>query len=259
MRGVDPRAWYQKIAFGKVANIDSWEKTGYNPDVGATAEDMWAVSAPYVWPLVAQQMEVVSSAAADNLAGAGIQRVQVGYLDANYVEHSEVVKLDGVTPQATTAVDIFRIQSFRAYQVGANGIASGNVDIRMIGGAATIYSRIGTGFTRARNQTWTVPAGKTLYVTSLCFSTGAPAVGHNVLFTTRANYDDVDQRVLTPVNSFFMPFHEVALQDDFFHRQLTTPTKLPATVSLRVSVVSGVAGALCSSVLRGYVVTGAVP
>lgn len=261
MSGFDPRDWYNQIAFGTVPNCTPWTKTGYNGAVGTTEADVWVAGGAYVWPTAAQQMEVVSSNAGDTGAGAGIQQARIGYLDASYVEKSVIVTLNGLAPVATGvgAADIFRVQSFRAVRVGVNGVASGNVDVRMIGGAATIFSRIGPGFTRARNQTWTVPAGKTLYVTSIVFSSGAAVPGKDVRFTTRANYDNANRRVLTPVNAFFMPFHEVIVQDESFYRRLRVPTVLPATVSLRVSVLSGANTAICESTLRGYLVTGTVP
>lgn len=255
---VDPRPWMYNIAFGRIPNCVPWTKSGYNADVGATAEDLWTYGGVYVWPTAAQQMEIVGGAG-ETAAGAGIQQIQLRYLDASYVEKSEIVTLTGAAPVATVANDIFRVQNFRAYRVGANGVASGPINIRMIGGAATVYSQIATGYTRARNQTWTVPAGKTLYVTSIVFSTGSPTGQKNVLFTTRANYDDSNGRILTPVNTFFMPFHEVLCQDNNFYRQLEEPTKLPATVSLRVNALSDSAGALCASVLRGFLVTGTIP
>jgi hypothetical protein len=257
MNNGDPRPWDYKIAFGRISNCTPWTKSGYNNDVGATTEDLWTAGGIYVWPIVAQQMEVLG-AAGDTAAGAGVQQVQVGYLDSSYVAHSEIVTMNGINPVATAGHDLFRIQTFRAYRVGGNGVASGSINIRMIGGAATVYSQILAGFTRARNQTWTVPVGQVLYVTSIVFSSGSAAGGKNVLFTTRANYDDANQRVLTPVDSFFMPFHEVLVQDGVFYRELEVPTKLPATVNLKVSALSDSAGAQCTSVLRGFVVTGAI-
>lgn len=263
MRFTDSRDWMNEVAFGAIPKTSPWAKTGYNPDVGTVYEDMWSVGGVYVWPAAPAQLEVVSSSGNDTGAGSGVQQVQIHYLDGNYVEKSVIVTLNGVTPVPTGAgaSDIFRIQSFRAYRCGGTvpNAAAGNIDVRTIGGGPIIYSRIMLGYTRARNDCWTVPAGKTLYVTSIVMSSGAPAAGKNVRFTTRANYDDANGRVLQPVDSFFMPFHEVLVQDGIFYRRLSTPTKLPATVNLRVSVISDANSALCESTLRGYLVTGTSP
>ncbi len=256
MRGSDPRSWYTQIALRTLGDkITPWAKTGYNIDVGTSSEDMWTYGGTYVWPTAGgMQMECVSSGAQDTGAGTGVQQVRIAYLTPTYTEASEIVTLSGATPVPTTATNIFRIQSFRAYRVGGNAVAAGNIDVRMIGGAATVYSRISPNFTRARNDCWTVPAGKTLYVTSLAFSSGSAAGNKNVLFTTRATYDDTCGCVLTP-GTFFMAYHEIQSQDNSFVREIEIPTRLPATVDIKVSAVSDSAGAMCSSVLRGFLVT----
>ncbi len=255
MLGRDPQTWYTKLGLGRAGSyVTPWSKTGYNSDVGVTTEDMWVYGGPYVWPALGAQLECVSTGAQDTGAGTGVQQVRISYLTPAYVEASEIVTLTGAAPVATVANNIFRIQSFRAYRVGGNAVAAGNIDIRMIGGPATVYSRIGTGFTRARNNCWTVPAGKTLYVTSIAFSSGSAAAGKNVLFTTRATYDDASGRALGP--NFFMPYHEIQLQDQAWERALEIPTRLPAQTDIKVSALSDSAGALCTSVLRGFVVTG---
>jgi hypothetical protein len=123
--------------------------------------------------------------------------------------------------------------------------------VRTIGGGPTIYGRILLGNTKARDSMWTVPAGKTLYITSVVMSAGAAASGKNVVMTLRATYDDDDAHILTP-GAFFMPFFETMVQDGTFLRTLEIPVKMPATVDLKISAFSGSAGAVCVSVCRGF-------
>ena len=253
MKGPCGKIFESMIAMQDIGRISTWSKTGYNAAVGAASEDMWVVSTPNNWPAAAMNMEVVSSAAADTIAGNNIQQVRVGYLDANYAEQSIIVNMAGVAPVAL-GVNVLRVQDFRAYSYGVNPVAAGNIDIRMIGGAATIYSRIGTGFNRARNDQWTVPYNKTLYVTSIAFSSTSNAAQNATIFTTRATFDDSTARLLTP-GLFFMPYHEIGIMDGAFFRELEIPTKLPATVDLKVSAQSLNAATVCTSVLRGYTVT----
>jgi len=122
---------------------------------------------------------------------------------------------------------------------------------RNIGGAGTsVYSQIAAGYTRARNTGYTVPNNYDLYVTNIAFSCGDKTTGKAVRFTTRAKYDNIAGTVL----NFFMPYHEVMLQDASYNKELTIPTKLPENTDIKVSAISDTAGAVCASALRGFLV-----
>lgn len=244
-----PQSVREKVGFGQQGSSESWGQLGYNTDVGTSSETIWIPGGEYVWPVGAQQMEVVSSGAQDTGAGTGIQQVKVWYLDAAFAEKSVVLTLAGAVPVATGVADIYRVQTMHAYRFGANAVAAGNILIRTLGGGTT-YGQIALGATRSRDCRWTVPAGKTLFITSTTFSTGSAASGKNVLFTTRATYDNLDGRLLGANN--FMPYSEVLLQDAAFRRELVRPTRFPSGVDLKVSAVSDSAGAICSVALRGY-------
>lgn len=251
MDSTTPQSVREKVGFGQITGAQSWGALGYNNDVGTSSETVWNPGGEYVWPAAAQQMELVSSGAQDTAAGTGIQQVKVWYLDGSFVEKSVVITMAGAVavPTGAGVADIYRVQDLRAYRFGGNYVAAGNISIRTLGGGTT-YGQIATGATRARDCRYTVPAGKTLFITSTTFSTGSAASGKNVLFTTRATYDDLDARRLNP--NEFMPFSEVLLQDAAFRRELIRPTRFPAGVDLKVSAISDSAGAICSVALRGY-------
>ncbi len=251
MHHSDPRAFREKVGQGQAVGSEGWSQLGYNGDVGTSSETIWTVGGEYVWPVAAQQMELVSSGAQDTAAGSGIQQVQVFYLDASFVEKSVIITLAGAAPVPTVVADIYRVQTVHAYRFGANCVAAGNIDIRTLGGG-TVYGRIATGNTRSRDCRWTVPAGKCVFVSSVTLSTGSAATNKNVLFTTRATFDSNNGRIL-PVNCF-MPYSEILLQDATFRRELSRPTTFPAGVDLKVSAVSDSAGAICTAGLRGYTI-----
>lgn len=248
--------FYDALSCGCYPKMRPWSKTGYNAAVGTSTEDLWPAGGTYVWPAVAGiRMEVISTgagAANDAAAGSGIQQVRLGYLDNNYVEQSEIITMNGVGAVGTTAVNIARVQTFRAYRVGGSTGAAGTILLRLFGGGAT-YTQISVGLTRARNQCWCVPAGKKLHVTSMVMSTGSNAGGRDALFTTRATYDDSSGALLTP-GIFFMPYHEIQLEDAAFYRQLEIPTTFPAKVDIKVSCIAS-ADVSATSVLRGYLET----
>src|SRR3990172_7622115 len=82
-----------------VAGDDVWEGTATTIPIPASA---------------GEQMTIVSTSAADTLAGTGVQKVDVMYIDANGVEQTEVVNLNGVTPVNTVATNIRFINAFHS-------------------------------------------------------------------------------------------------------------------------------------------------
>jgi hypothetical protein len=225
-------------------------KTGFNADVDAAEEDLWSVGGSYVFPDAEMGMEVVSSSADDTATdGTGARTVKFWYLNSSGVEKSEIVTLDGVTPVATTATDIYRVNAFRVLTAGAGGKAAGDIDIRHVDDTP-IYSRIPVGYTRARNSIYTVPAGKTLCISQVMFSAGSSSGGHYCRFTLNASYDDK----IGVVSSMFYPYYEIGIEDGAFESCVDTPVKLPAMTDVKISVVGDAtnANAICTGSYRGW-------
>lgn len=237
------------IAEGNVAGHTPFAKLGYNDDVGATEEDIWTSGGLYPFMAAASALEVVSSSSNDTVAGTGVQKVRVSYLDADYSAQSQILDMNGATPVALTDTTVLRVNSMRATQVGAGGVAAGLITCRLVGGAATVYRSIVAGFTRGRGAVYTVPLGKALYITSIVVSSGYTTTGKLVRWTARAQVDDTAPTVRIP---FFQPFFEVMTQDNSFHRNFEMPIVIPATADLRISATSNGAGSFCSCALRGW-------
>jgi hypothetical protein len=240
--------YLQSLSEGDIAGHTPFIKFGYNDDVGATEEDIWTQGAVYAFPASAIQMEVVSANANDTVAGSGVQKVRVSYLDNTYASQTETISLNGTTPVATVATNILRVNALRATQVGANKVAAGLITCRMIGGAVTVYRAISAGLTRGRGAIYTVPLGKTLYLTSIAISSGFTTSGKLVRWTGRATFDDLTGGVL----NFFQPFFEHQTQDSGFYRPFEMPVKIPATADLKISALSDNAGSRCTCALRGW-------
>jgi hypothetical protein len=237
------------IAEGNVPDHTPFAKLGYNADVGATEEDIITQGGVYPWiPAGGIALDVVSSSGDDNGSGSGIQKVRVSYLKADYSAASEIITLTGIVAVPLTDTHILRVNSIRATQVGANGVAAGTITVENVGGAV-IYRQISQGFTRGRGLTYTVPLGKTLYLTSVSVSSGYTTAGKVVRWTGRAQMDDTDPSVKI---NFFQPFFEVITEDASFYRDFEMPVKIPATADLKMSATSTGAGSYCTCALRGW-------
>jgi hypothetical protein len=239
------------IAEGNVTGHTAYAKLGYNADVGSTEEDIITQGGSYYWIPAATALEVLSTGAGagnDTLAGTGVQKVRVSYLDGDYSAQSEVLSLSGGTPVPLTDTTILRVNSIRATQVGTGGVAAGDIICRTVVGTNTVR-QISVGYTRGRGMTYTVPLGKTLYLTSIAVSSGYTTSGKLVRWIARAQVDDTAPTVKL---AFFQPFFEIQTQDSAFHRDFEIPIVIPATADLKISATSNTAGSFCSCSLRGW-------
>jgi len=244
------------IAKGNVTDHTSFAKLGYNGDVGTNEEDIWGIGGTYVQPLAGQQMEVTSTSVEDDILtagavpGTGVHKVKIGYLDTAYTAQTEEVTLNGTANVLTVATNILRVNSIRVSVVGTGNKAAGLIVIRNKTDHTTIYRSMAVGLTRGREMIYTVPLGKTLYLTSIALSSGYSTVGKNVKWTARANVDDVNMTVL-PVG-LMMPYFEIQTQDSSFYREFEIPLKVPATCDLKLSAISDSANSVCTAAVRGW-------
>lgn len=105
----------------------------------------------------AESWEILSSSANDTAAGTGARTVAVQYLDADYLQRTVVVTLNGATPVAIAA-DCFRHQLTTVMSAGSTNNNVGNLTIRVAGGGATrAFMPLTFGVTR--QGSFTVPAG----------------------------------------------------------------------------------------------------
>lgn len=235
-----------EIARGKITGARSFAKMGYNGDIDTAEEDLWNQGGKYVFPTGATAMEIVSGSANDASAGTGIQQVRITYLDANFVEQTEVVTLNGVGAVAMVGTPL-RVNAVRAYRVGVNKVAAGNILVRGAGGGAT-YRAINTGQTRGRALIYTVPAGKDLYLTDSNISSSSQTAQRYVLFTLRSNWDDqIGSKV-----SWMEPYFEIINPNAQVHIDFPVPIRVPATCDLVMSGIGSDNNNICSVSVRGW-------
>lgn len=241
---------YDRIAQGKANGYEAFEKTGYLPaNPGATESTIWALGGLYQYIATPSAVRVRSASVSDTGAGIGAQQVYYKYLDIAGASKAETITLSGTTPVTTANSDTYRVQNFRVRAVGTMGRTVGNVTLESLSGAVT-YSAILAGGTRARNSTYTVPAGKTLYITSVSASCVYTTVGKSQRITLHANYDS---SISAPLN-FFMPYAEVLLVDNVVVRPFLIPLKFPAGTDIKTSVI-GESNAQVETTMRGYLTT----
>ena len=168
-----------RAAMGHITNGTPVFVYGNNPDIQNVEETVWYHGGLYQYPASAIQMSVSSSDAAATC------QVMINGLDANYLPINEIVTLTGQTA-VTTANSYLRIQNAYVLANPTNGniyIGTGTVTA---GVPATVYERIFDGHNRTESGRYTVPAGRTFYVTHGTISHGSDSL--NAFITGRLWY-----------------------------------------------------------------------
>jgi hypothetical protein len=188
----------------------------------------------------------------DQTGSTGAQAMKIEYLDGSYAQKSEIVALNGASVVPTVNLDLFRINSFRVIAAGSRNNAAGALFIRNLADTP-VYSYITAGFTRARNVMYTVPAGKTLWVTQINVGYGVTGNG-KVEFAriwTRAN---VEPATMEYTRDLFYAYSEIIATNTTVELVLLEPTRLPAKTDIKVSCLASAAGQAIAT-LRGYLTT----
>ena len=233
-----PEAW--EIAREDIPGKTAVHILGNNDDTSTSFEDLWEVGGPYVFPAAGGiQMEVAStgaSAANDTALGSGVQQVMIHYLLAGYVPGFEFIEMDGVTPVNTVATDILRVQNMHSSRVGSGGVAAAEITLEDTTSAVE-YTRIRTGLNTSLTGVWTVPAGKTLYITQWETSAIATNANRTAEFFLRAT---------SSFHGFLLPgifnVKDIShLTSGSIETTFDLPLKIPAKADVKVTVKSSAA------------------
>ena len=241
------------ISHGAFPQYRPFFKTGYNPSISDPEEAVWTAGGAHNWIASAGQVRVVSNSAEDTMTtGTGAWKVTIYYLNAAFEEKSVEIELANTTPVASGAgtADIYRINSFRVTAAGANGVAAGTINVYHAS-AATIYSQIAAGETRARNLQYTVPKDKEIYIQSFHVGSGGTTVDKGFLrFQLQAKWNDSTYAASTT----FQTLAEISVSTQSTQIMFDIPVRIPEGIDLEVTADgnSATAGAFATCSIRGY-------
>lgn len=171
-----------EIAKGNITGHSVVNKFGQNALCGSTHEEIWDGNVAYVWPTTASITHIRT--ATDTPAMDGMV-VEIQGLDTNYDLVIQTKAIDAATSTATeVALDtplrrVFRMRALSSLVttdpiwVGATGMS-----------ATTASAIIQTGNNQTLMAIYTVPAGKTAYMTNY-YATANPTVAAGSLFEVR--------------------------------------------------------------------------
>ena len=162
-----------QVARNQIAGHRALFKFGINGDVGTSVETVWAQGGTYAYPASATVMKISSSSTDDTSAGTGARTIAIFGLDADYNEISESVLLDGQTA-VNTGNSYLRISRMYVTTAGSGATAAGTIyagtGTVTSGVPATVYGMITLTANQTQMAFWTVPAGYTLYLMGVYFT-----------------------------------------------------------------------------------------
>lgn len=150
-----------QVSRGSISGWIGVEKFGRNADVDA-AEDIWGNGGDWVAPTAARVHSIVSSSANDTSAGTGARTVTVNGLDGSYVDTTETVTMNGVTPvnTANSYVIIHRM----VVATAGTGLTNAGTITATAATDATISCTIQVGFGQSQFCIYQIPANYTGYL-----------------------------------------------------------------------------------------------
>lgn len=182
-----------RIARGKNEGVFGVHKFGANPSIAASSTEDITFSGVINWLEAATAVRVKAGGnAADASAGAGARKISIEGLDENWAEASEELTLNanGTLASGVTTVTFIRI--FRVYVTDTGtytGVNTGNIVIEN-GSGGTDLITIPAGLGQTETTEYTVPAGKTAYLTRIAATVDA-AKAVDMIMWQRRNADDV--------------------------------------------------------------------
>lgn len=179
-----------------------------------------------------ENLEVVSNHAQDSAAGTGVRSVRIVYLDtSNSLAQTPPIILNGLTavPVPPKAKAILWMQGTTG---GADGVAAGNIILRVVGGAT--HEQITAGDNRSFSARFVVPLGFTAYI-ALWQNTSIGAATQDARLRAQVNEFD---RTLS--NLYVVQDHAFVGENQGATNQIPW-LRFPALCKIKVSTVPSAA------------------
>lgn len=157
------------IQRGLIPGLSVIHKFGNNPDIdsGSGFETLWNGGGEYTGfnATVAETVEVLSSSADDAAAGTGARTIELRGLGPGFVEQTETVVLNGVTP-VDSAGTFLRMDRAVILTAGSGGENVGEITVRQKTTQANVFAVMPATTNRTLIAAYTIPAGKVGYILS---------------------------------------------------------------------------------------------
>jgi hypothetical protein len=175
--------------------------------------------------------EIVSSSANDASAGTGVRTVRVWYLDTDWNFQNTTLTLNGTTP-VSMSVQVNRILLMHSLTVGSDGVAAGNIILRV---PTTLeqLEQISIGGNKSLSGRFTVPLGHTAFITRMTIANGTAANRYDVRLR-----GDVDPYFRQKIDGIFLFQDLISVGAGATHEVDIPYLKFPEKSDIKVSTLS---------------------
>lgn len=144
---------------GRGAGFDVINKYGINDDIDAGPETIWSHGGLFPFLSAGIAMDLVSDAAADDIAGTGAQQATLTYHTTDNTEVIKTVDLDGVTPVEIDD-DLKICTRIEITQTGSGNTNAGEVNLIDRATGLVVYQSVGIGEGQTLSAVQICPKGK---------------------------------------------------------------------------------------------------
>lgn len=229
--------WGIQVSNGDIEGVSYIEKFGYQDDVpNGDIATVWDSTGLYDYLDTATTVTVTSNDPDDNPTGSGARQVEIQGLDQDYSLALETVDLGATS--TTTFIRVFRVR------VCVSGGTNPNQGVITVAGGGKTLAQIGKlannadGHGQTNMCVYTVPAGKTAYLTQWTVSSG------------KSNADTVAKLMvrdtLHPDDGAWNAKDITEIQANSFIKDYKVPMKITEKSDIEVRAFSNT-GSSCSS------------
>ena len=216
----------------------------------AAGDDIWDGTSPLIpYPNQSngEQIAFVSTSAADSESGAGVQQIEIHYLNNAGTALIEILTLNGTTPVNSAAINIRFIQYINAHRVGTFGAsATGRITAYKLATPTTVYSVISIGAGISLSSARMIPAGKSFYLNYIAV-TGVSSKPLSIRLTATCD----NGGTITP--GIFLANEIFEIQDSTATVVVSVPRKFPEFSIIKGAAISNTAGGACSVSYGGWI------
>ena len=228
------------VGEGKVTGYQNLYRSAYSNLVSTVRSVIRAGGGLYTFPPAATVMTLSSSSAAD----IG-QLVLIEGLDANYVEQSDVLALNG--QNGVTTKSYLRLNKITVITDSPNTVGGIYVGVGTItaGVPATVYGYCSSSDRVSQSTIFTVPAGKTYFVTDGSISSGTTAAGNKY----------VTAYFMSRLNNVLYTTSTINVTTSFQNLPYNPPIAIPEKTDIWTEAVSSSGTDSVAVTINGYLVT----
>jgi hypothetical protein len=241
-----PERFIEQVTLGLVPGVTQFRKFGMNSSVPSGTDEMWSQGAVRTLPGAAAVVVTSSDSIEDDpdkggeVPGTGAFTLRIEGLDANYLEITEDITLNG-TANVNTTQSFLRVNRAYCLTAGTGEINAGNIT-GTIGGNAQYFIEAGQGQTHQTH--YTVPANKYLVVTGYYVGVGRMGGSTDMHILGQVKLDG---------QSAWRSLTDIFLWDGGRHHNENSATLVPPKTEIRQRIIS-TATTQAHGIIAGYLV-----